>query len=179
MLRNRRLRRLFDRWLRAELSGRDARADSALRRFFSRLESPSPSPGFAAQVLARCGLRVAPRSTDLTGFRARAAVAVACLGTALAFVYLPSLVAAIWVGVKAGRPVELAGALLVGLSQRLIEGVSTWRALVDVAELVTAAFSAPQVLAVLAGACLLSAGAFRLLQGLLVPARSTNYANLG
>ena len=100
------------------------------------------------------------------------------IGTAVAVVYLPSLLAAVWLGIRAGDPLELAAAVLLGTTQRLVEGISFWRVLTNVVDLIAAGLSAPVGLAFLAGACALSAAAFRLLQGLLVSERSAGYANL-
>ena len=126
----------------------------------------------------RCGLAVRAAPRDLKGFRTRAAVGLAVIGTAVAVLYLPSLLAALWVGIRASSPLELASAVFLGATQRLVEGVSIWRALTNVVELIASALSAPGALAVLGGACVLSAAAFKLLQGLLVSERSTGYANL-
>ena len=95
---------------------------------------------------------------------------------AVAVVYLPSLLAAVWVGIQAWNPLEVASALLLGATQRLVEGVTLWRVLTQIGELLARILESPKVLVILVGACLLSAGAFRLLQGLIVPERSRGHA---
>lgn len=176
MRRNRTLQRSFDRWLGDELAGRDARAERGLRRVFARLPMPAPSAEFADRVLARCGLTPAPK--DLAGLRVRAAVVLASAGTLVAVLYLPSLLNALWLGIQAWNPLELAAAVMLSATQRLAEGVSFWRVLTNVVALIADALSSPAALATLAAACALSAAAIRLLQGLLVSERSAGYANL-
>ncbi len=177
MATHRKLRNAVGRWLSEERAGAEERAERGLRRVFTRLPMPEPSAGFAARVLARYGLTPACETAgDLTGYRARAALLLAGLGMAVAVVYLPSLLAAVWVGIQAWNPLEVASALLLGATQRLVEGVTLWRALTQIGELLARILESPRVLALLVGACLLSAGAFRLLQGLIVPERSRGHA---
>lgn len=173
------LERALTRWLALERAGRGAAAEEALARVFSRLPLPAVPAGFADRVLARAArtLPVLARRPAQLALPARLAVAV-CLALAGTSVLLLVPGALALAGELAGllRPLELALGLLTGLAQRVGEGLAAWRALSEVGRLLSEIVASPPVLAALTAGLVASVGAFRLLQKMILPERSSRYA---
>ncbi len=171
----RRLDKAIAKWLGHELAGRERPGERALTRVFARLPRPLPSAGFAERVLLAAGLTPG-RARDLAGLEVRALVALACALSAVSIFYVPSVLSAISATVRARGLVDLAAGLLVELSQRVAASFAVWDALRLAGRVIAEAAATPGVMATLALAALVSAGAFRLLQELVIPERSRQNA---
>ncbi len=171
---SRRLQRAFRSWMRLEMRGREERAEKALRRVFLSLpELPLPA-GLAERILARAGIPPAVAAVPSLGLRLAVALGLLLLG--LSFVLLPGTLATVAGLLAAVSWTEVALAGLVGLVQRVGEGLAVWRALSDVGGILAEALYSPKVLAVLTCSALLSAAAFRMLYGLMMQERRSRYA---
>ncbi len=167
----RRLEAAIRRWLGHELAGREVQGERALTRVFAVLPRPWPPAGFAERVLASAGLAPA-RARDLAGLEVRVLVGLACALSAVSIFYLPSILAALSATVRARGLIELGAGLLVELSQRVAAGFAFWDALRLAGRVLSEAAATPAVMTTLTLAVLVSAGAFRLLQELVIPERS-------
>ncbi len=171
---SRRLHRALRSWMRLELRGREERAEEALRRVFLSLPDLPLPAGLADRILARAGLSPAPAAVPSLGLRL--AVALGLLLVGLSVAVLPETLTTAAGLLQAVSWTEVALAALVGLAQRVGEGVAVWRALSDVGAIVAEALSSRTVIAVLTSSALLSAGAFRMLYGLMMQERRSHYA---
>ncbi len=171
----RKLEKAVARWLGHERAGREAAGERALSRVFARLPRPLPSAGFAERVLLAAGLAPA-RARDLARLEVRALVALGCALSAVSIFYLPSVLAALSATLRPHGLVDLAVGLLVEVSQRVAAGFAVWDALHLAGRVLAEAASTPAVMASLALAALVSAGAFRVLQELVIPERSRQNA---
>jgi len=172
-----RLHTAIQRWLRAERSGAEARAEKALSRVFERLPLEGPSAAFVGRVLASAGFAIpGPRARDLTGLRWRTLAAACWILAACAATFVPSIAQAVWVGLEAGTWLDLGMAAFLGLVSGLVQGVALIGTLIGTLRTVGGAFASPTVLAMIATSAFLSLLAFRVLQGLMVSQRSTHHA---
>lgn len=169
------LQRAYERWLALERAGRDAAAEVALGRVFARLPLPAVPAGFAERVLARAGLAM-PLAARQPALAMRLAVAICLALASSSLLLLPGALAVL--GELAGllRPIQLGLGLVTGVAQRFGEGVAAWRALSEAGRLLSDLAASPPVLAALTLGLLASAGAFRLLQRMVLAERSSGYA---
>ena len=170
---SRRLQRAFDKWLDLEQRGQPpVEADEALRQVFLGLPQIPLPVGFADRVLARLGLAApAPPS-----FALRVAVGLCLSLTGLSVVLLPGTLKSVTDLLMAVSWIEVGTSALVGFVQRVAEGFAVWRVVSDVGEILATAFDTRIVLVALSLSVLLSAGAFRMLYGLMIQGRSSRYA---
>lgn len=172
-----RLHKAIQRWLRAERSGGDARAEKALFRVFDRLPLDGPSTAFVGRVLAGVGFAIpGPQARDLTGLRWRALAAACLILAAGALTFVPSIAQAVWVGLGSGTWLDLGMAAFLGLVAGLVQAVALIGTLIGTLHTVGGAFASPTVLAMMAASAFLSLLAFRILQGLMASQRSTHHA---
>jgi hypothetical protein len=172
-----RLQRAIRRWLQHERSGREERAERALSRVFAGLPAEAPSVAFVSRVLAGVGLAIpALRPRDLRDPRWKALTTAALVLAAGALLFVPSVTAVAWVGVRSGKLLELAVFGFVSLVEALTQGLTVIGALIGAGRAIGAGFASPMVLAMMASSALLSLLAFRFLQALMVTQRSSHHA---
>jgi hypothetical protein len=173
------LHRAVERWLQVELGGPDSESERALVEVFARLPGPILPQGFADTVLVRAGLIPArsPEPSWATIWGLRAALSLCLALGALSLLMLPSVLPAVLGIVNPGKLAEFGLAAVVGGIQRLGVGLVVWRGFSSVGEVLSSVVSTPRVLAALGGSALLSIGAFRVLQGLILYERSSHYVS--
>ncbi|MDX1501667.1 MAG: hypothetical protein R3325_04835 [Thermoanaerobaculia bacterium] len=177
-MRDTRIHRALESWLRHEAAGRDRRAEAALASIFALLPRAEPSAEFLAKVLAGAGFEAPARRLRAAGPRLRALVLVCGALVATALALLPTLLSALAALVRTGKPLELAAAALAAGIQRIGESLALWETLAGVSGAVGSALASPLILAILALCAAVSLLAFKLLESLLVSDRSTYYAEL-
>ena len=162
---NRRHNRELERWLVAEATDDDVRAESALTRVFARLPRLSPSPQFVDRVLAVAPMAVR-RATPMV-WAWRWSIGGALVLTGLATGLLPALR---WLPFDVPRlsDVVKAGATATGaVAEWLQTGLAVWAVFAQIGRLVGVAIQAPEVAAALVGSALVSAAALYTLNHLL------------
>lgn len=168
------LERVAARWLSFESAGRFRAAEAALVRLFELLPAEAPGAGFVDRVLTASGF--APRRrADISGLGSRLAVAACWLLAAVSLSFVPSMLTAFAAAARTAAWGQLLAGLLQGTVRAVARTVTTWETLAGIGEHVAAAMSAPPMLALISASALLSLGALRLLQGLLVTTRSTHH----
>jgi hypothetical protein len=132
---------------------------------------------FVGRVLASAGFAIpALRPRDLRDPRWKALTTAALVLAAGAVLFVPSVTAAAWVGVRSGKLLELVVAGFVSLVEALNQGLTVIGALAGAGRAVGAGFASPLVLAMMASSALLSLLAFRFLQALMATQRSSHHA---
>jgi hypothetical protein len=164
-------------WLESERSGREEEAEKALFKVFARLPEVSLPNGFAARVMASAGLTPVRQPARLTApaWALRGFVLVCLLLAGMAALALPTLLPPLAGLFHVGLVLEVGVEALVGLLQRLGDGLTYWRAMTQVSEVFSSLVTTPPLFAALVAGILLSIGAFRLLYGLMIPERSIRY----
>lgn len=174
---NHRLQRAIRRWLGLEQTGREERAERALSRVFARLPAEVPSVAFVGRVLAGAGFAIPTlRPRDLRDPRWKALTTAALVLAAGALLFVPSVTAAAWVGVRSGKLLELAIFGFVSVVEALTQGLAVIGALIGAGRAIGSGFASPMVLAMMASSALLSLLAFRFLQALMASQRSSHHA---
>jgi hypothetical protein len=148
-------------------------AETELFQVFQSLPLAAPSESFAARVLERAGIVPAP-VTRLT-WSWRAALAVSLVLAGLAAAVLPSVLVRLVGPMALIRPLEWAAAAFVGIVHQLAAGLDFWSSLADAGHGIRLAFSTTPLFAAVLAGLLLSAIAFRVLNGLLHPDRRRSH----
>lgn len=164
-------RELWRRFLEAEASESDVRAEATLRELFRGLPELAPAAGFRARVMASIGRR-SPFSRPLV----RWSVAAALAGAAASLVFLvPALVALgrVW-GLGGGIAALADSWIFVAL--RFADAASAWDVFRPLVGAISLAASTPPMLVFLLVQLGIAALALRGLRRLALPVRSTRHA---
>jgi len=162
---NRRHHRELERWLVAEATDDDVRAESALTRVFARLPRLAPPPEFVDRVMAAAPMAVRRATPMLWAWRWSIGAALVLMGLATGL--LPALR---WLPFDVPRlnDVVKAGAMTLGsVAEWLQAGLAVWAVFGQIGRLVGVTIQAPEVAAALAGSALVSTAALYTLNHLL------------
>ncbi len=174
---SRKLHQALKAWMDLERRGPDLQAEEALRQLFLRLpELPLPA-GFADRVLARAGLSAPAGALAIPPLALRLAIGLCLALVGASVVLLPATLRTAADLLQAVSWIEVGTTALIGFTQRLVEGLAVWRTLSDIGEILATALDSRMVIAALTSSALLSAGAFRMLYGLMTQDRSSRYAS--
>lgn len=174
----RKLQKSVRHWLHEERLGRQEGAEAGLRYVFAQLPLPGPAPGFADRVLARVGLTPEPRllGTLSTAWAWRLALALCLVLVTITVLLTPGFVYVVFGSLKGDSLAQIGTAALVGFLRRFGEGLAVWQAFSEAGRILASTLNTPFVYAALIIGSLFSIGAFRVLHGLMISDRGTNYA---
>lgn len=174
----RKLHKSVRHWLHEERHDRPDSAELGLRRVFAQLPLPGPAPGFADRVLARVGLAPEPRllGTLSTAWAWRLAIALCLVLVTVTVLLTPGIVYVVFGSLKGDSLAQIGTTALVGFLQRFGEGLAVWQAFSGAGRILASTLNTPFVYAALIVGSLFSIGAFRVLHGLMISDRGTNYA---
>lgn len=158
--------------------------DLAWMELLGALEDEAPPAGFGSRVMARWSEESAAqnlftRKGLFSGLLPRFALAASLLGGGLAVAASLAVAPVAWEWVRAIDPLATLATLLAwigeGLARGVARGASTWSAWSTVSNTAGHLFSRPQVVAALAIAWLVAAGALSALNRLLSSDRSLSH----
>lgn len=168
---DRRFEDALDRFLAADLAGREEGAEEALFALFAGLPVDEPPPGFAARVLERAviGTRAAAPAW------LRLAVAACLVATGGLAVLLPWLLAPFVPELTLARAIDAASAALAAVAAWLTVALELWHELLGVASALRLPFETGATAGVAVLCLLVSAGALALLSNLIAQERNWSH----
>lgn len=174
MSRNPRLQGTYERWLRHESAGDDARAEEALGELLGSLPATRVPAGFASRVLAASGLEFRARQAGVRGLRVPGWIWQTAFGVWLVSSFLVAVGATGFAFdlVRSGQALELGTRLVVVLSRLGADVITVIGGLLRAGTAISAALSGPGVLALVLACALASLTALGALKPLLTSERS-------